>query len=101
MNGASSSTRTAATWVIELLLRAHRADIEGLVHLTYPLTSVRCRWPVHNGGGFFTGDGAQAVENPSLLWRYVERSNVELIRQMTDMITCQRALQSCASVTKM
>ena len=56
---------------------------------------------VHNGGGFFTGDGAQAVENPSLLWRYVERSNVELIRQMTDMITCQRALQSCASVTKM
>ena len=56
---------------------------------------------VHNGGGFFTGDGAQAVENPSLLWKYVERSNVELIRQMTDMITCQRALQSCASVTKM
>ncbi len=31
--------------VVELLLRAHRADIEGLVHLTYPLTSVRCRWP--------------------------------------------------------
>ena len=56
---------------------------------------------VHNGGGFFTGAGAQAVENPSLLWKYVERSNVELIRQMTDMITCQRALQSCASVTKM
>ena len=55
----------------------------------------------HNDNGFFTGQGAQAVENPSLLWKYVERSNVELIRQMTDMITCQRALQSCASVTKM
>ena len=56
---------------------------------------------VHNENGFFTGDGAQAVENPQLLWKYVERSNVELLRQMTDMITCQRALQSCASVTKM
>lgn len=55
----------------------------------------------HNDNGFFTGDGAQAAENPQLLWKYVERSNVELIRQMTDMITCQRALQSCASVTKM
>lgn len=56
---------------------------------------------VHNDNGFFTGDGAQAVENPTLMWKYVERSNVELIKQMTDMITCQRALQSCASVTKM
>ena len=55
---------------------------------------------VHNDNGFFTGDGAQVVENPQLLWKYVERSNVELIRQMTDMITCQRALQSCATVTK-
>ena len=56
---------------------------------------------VHNDNGFFTGEGAQAMENPQLLWKYVERSNVELIRQMTDMITCQRALQSCATVTKM
>ena len=56
---------------------------------------------VHNDNGFFTGDGAQTVENPTLMWKYVERSNVELIKQMTDMITCQRALQSCASVTKM
>ena len=56
---------------------------------------------VHNENGFFTGQGAQAMENPQLLWKYVERSNVELIRQMTDMIVCQRALQSCATVTKM
>ena len=56
---------------------------------------------VHNDNGFFTGNGAQAMENPQLLWKYVERSNVELIRQMTDMITCERALQSCATVTKM
>ena len=56
---------------------------------------------VHNDNGFFTGQGAQAMDNPQLLWKYVERSNVDLIRQMTDMITCQRALQSCATVTKM
>ena len=56
---------------------------------------------VHNENGFFTGDGAEAMESPQLLWKYVERSNVELIRQMTDMITCERALQSCATVTKM
>ena len=56
---------------------------------------------VHNENGFFTGNGAQAMENPQLLWKYVERSNVELLRQMTDMITCERALQSCATVTKM
>ena len=56
---------------------------------------------VHNENGFFTGDGAQAMQAPELLWKYVERSNVELIRQMTDMIVCQRALQSCATVTKM
>ena len=56
---------------------------------------------VHNENGFFTGEGAQAMESPQLLWKYVERSNVELMRQMVDMITCQRALQSCATVTKM
>ena len=56
-----------------------------------------CRYGPENG----LAGAEQAVETPSLLWRYVERSNVELIRQMTDMITCQRALQSCASVTKM
>ena len=56
---------------------------------------------VHNENGFFTGDGAQVMESPQLLWKYVERSNVELMRQMVDMITCQRALQSCATVTKM
>lgn len=55
----------------------------------------------HNGNGFFTGEGAQAVENPYVLWKYLERSNSDMIQQMTEMITCQRALQSCATVTKM
>ena len=55
----------------------------------------------HNDAGFFTGDGAEAVENPYVLWKYLERSNSDMIQQMTEMLTCQRALQSCATVTKM
>jgi len=50
---------------------------------------------------FFTGEGAEAMEVPQILWKYLERSNVDMIRQMTDMLTCQRALQSAATVTKM
>lgn len=55
----------------------------------------------HNDQGFFTGDGAQAMDQPTVYWKYLERSNVDMIRQMTEMITCQRALQSAATVTKM
>lgn len=51
--------------------------------------------------GFFVGDGAQPVENQQILWKYLERSNVDMIQQMTEMLTCQRALQSAATVTKM
>lgn len=55
----------------------------------------------HNGEGFFTGQGAQAVEIPQVLWKYLERSNTDMVRVMTEMLTSQRALQSAASVTKM
>lgn len=51
--------------------------------------------------GFFIGDGAQPAENQQILWKYLERSNVDMIQQMTEMLTCQRALQSAATVTKM
>ena len=51
--------------------------------------------------GFFIGEGAEAVDSPQILWKYLERSNVDMIRQMTEMLTCQRALQSAASVSKM
>ena len=51
--------------------------------------------------GFFIGEGEDAVDSPQILWKYVERSNVDMIRQMTEMLTCQRALQSAASVSKM
>lgn len=55
----------------------------------------------HNGEGFFTGEGAQPVEIPQVLWKYLERSNTDMVRVMTEMLTSQRALQSAASVTKM
>ena len=51
--------------------------------------------------GMFTGEGAQAVAAPKLYWGYVERSNVDMVRQMTELLTCQRALQSAAEVTRM
>ena len=55
----------------------------------------------HTGSGFFQGEGAQAMQQPEILWKYLERSNVDMVRQMTEMLTSQRALQSAASVTKM
>lgn len=55
----------------------------------------------HNDQGMFTGEGAQAVDNPLVHWKYLERSNVDMVRQMTEMMTCQRSLQSAAQVTKM
>lgn len=51
--------------------------------------------------GMFTGEGAAAAENAVIHWKTLERSNVDLIRQMTEMITTQRALQSAAQVSKM
>ena len=55
----------------------------------------------HDGEGFFTGEGAQPAQLPQVLWKYLERSNTDMVRVMTEMLTCQRALQSAASVTKM
>ena len=54
-----------------------------------------------NDMGMFTGEGAQVDENATLLWGYVERSNVSLVDQMTEMLSAQRALQSAAQVAKM
>ena len=31
----------------------------------------------------------------------IERSNINLVQQMTEMITCQRALQSASQLSKM
>ena len=56
---------------------------------------------VHNDMGLFTGEGAQPRENFEVWNKYLERSNIDMIKQMTEMITYQRALQSAAQVTKM
>ena len=55
----------------------------------------------YDARGMFTGQGAQAAAAPTVYWKYLERSNVDMIRQMTEMLTCQRSLQSAAQVTKM
>lgn len=55
----------------------------------------------HNDQGFFTGGQANLMENPLIHWGYLERSNVDMVRQMTEMLTCQRTLQSAAQVSKM
>lgn len=54
-----------------------------------------------NDQGLFTGAQGTAVANPTVHWGYLERSNVEMVDQMTEMMTAQRALQSAASVAKM
>lgn len=53
-----------------------------------------------NDRGLFVGEGAQAGVVP-VLWRTLERSNVDLMQQMVEMMTSQRAIQSGAQLTKM
>ncbi len=38
---------------------------------------------------------------PSILWQSLEKSNVDMVEEMTSMMTAQRALQSAAQVLKM
>ena len=54
-----------------------------------------------NDRGLFTGEGAQQSEDFEIWNKYLERSNSDMIKQMTEMITYQRALQSAAQITKM
>ncbi|WP_312279923.1 flagellar hook-basal body protein [Oscillibacter sp.] len=54
-----------------------------------------------NPQGYFTGDGAEAAAGTSVLWKTQERANVDLIQQMTGMMTAQRAFQSAAEVSRM
>lgn len=50
--------------------------------------------------GLFTGEGAQVNEDVTIHHKWVERSNVDLIKEMTNMMTTQRALQSAAQMSK-
>lgn len=52
--------------------------------------------------GLFTGaQPTAALVFPRVHWGYLERSNVNMLQQMTEMLTSQRALQSAAQVSKM
>ncbi|MBQ9648161.1 MAG: flagellar hook-basal body protein [Oscillospiraceae bacterium] len=54
-----------------------------------------------NEYGFFVSEGeGAAAEGFTLHQRWVERANIDLVQQMTSMITAERAYQSAAEVTK-
>jgi flagellar basal-body rod protein FlgG len=55
----------------------------------------------YDAQGLFTGAQGTAMDAPQVLCGYVERSNVEMVNEMTEMMTCQRALQSAAQAAKM
>ena len=54
----------------------------------------------YNDQGFLVGAEGQAMENPTLFWGHLERSNVDMMKQMTAMLSSQRAFQSAAQITK-
>lgn len=54
-----------------------------------------------NDAGLFVGEGAQADQEARILNGYVERSNTDIVKQMTEMISVQRSLQSTAQIMKM
>lgn len=53
--------------------------------------------------GLFTagGQAAQNVQNADVMWKYVENSNVDMMQEMSRMLTTQRALQSAAQILKL
>ena len=50
--------------------------------------------------GLFTGQGAQVNEGAIIHHKWVERSNVNMVKEMVKMMTTQRALQSAAQMSK-
>ena len=58
---------------------------------------------VKNDYGFFVSENEGAVAQPGdfrLHQNWVERSNIDLVQQMTGMIAAERAYQSAAEITK-
>ena len=51
--------------------------------------------------GVFSSDVQGRNVDGNILWKYVERSNVDPVKQMTSMMMSQRSLQSAAQVLKM
>jgi len=55
-----------------------------------------------NAQGLFVANGQQATASTAAVrWKMTERANVELVREMTGMLTAQRAFQSAAQLSKM
>lgn len=54
----------------------------------------------YNDEGFLVGAEGQVMDTPNLRWGYLERSNVDMVSQMTAMLSSQRAFQSAAQVSK-
>lgn len=54
----------------------------------------------YNEQGFLVGEGAEATDDATIRWGFLERSNVDMVSQMTEMLSAQRAFQSAAQVTK-
>ncbi len=54
-----------------------------------------------NARGLFEGNGAQPLGASAVQWKSLERSNVDLVGQMVEMLASQRTLQSAAQLTKM
>ena len=56
---------------------------------------------VHTDRGLFQGENAELSQDCEIWGGYLERSNSDVVKQMTEMITYQRALQSAAQISKM
>lgn len=56
----------------------------------------------YNAAGLLNGGGqAEQAQGARIHWKRLERSNVDLVQQMTEMLSTQRALQSAAQMSKM
>lgn len=54
------------------------------------------------GEGLFTASGQPTqVQNPSILWKTLEGSNVDAAQEMTQALSAQRNLQSCSQALQM
>lgn len=53
------------------------------------------------GEGMFAGNNAAQVTAPSILWKAVEGSNVNMTEELTNALSSQRQLQSCTQALKM
>lgn len=56
---------------------------------------------VKGGDGVFYTNEQPVASNTKMLWKYLERSNVDAVQEMVNMMSSQRALQSASQVLKM